>query len=132
MSQPVLRRPIIPRLHARLPCHSALPTFLMEGRALPMTPQPVMGPQDRLEAAIMQGQVWDTQTDPVEFDSFDAEDEVISIIVEEGDEDLQLNVLEGAGRIEILANGKPMARVDATGHPFSSSNIKVLQPRSSI
>ncbi|MEM7732008.1 MAG: hypothetical protein AAF280_04410 [Pseudomonadota bacterium] len=132
MSQPVLRRQTVPRLAARLPRQTALPAFLMENRALPMTPAPVMGPQDRLEAAIMQGQLWDAQTGPVEFDSFDAEEEVISVIVEEGHEDLQLDVTEGTGGIEILANGKPMAKVAAMGHSFRSSNVRVLQPRSSL
>ena len=101
----------------------------MKHRTLPMTPAPVMGPQDRLEAAILQGQVWDSQAAPVEFDNFDTEEEVISVIVEEGDQDLQLDVMERSDGVEILANGRPMAKVAAIGQPFKASNIRVLQPR---
>ncbi|MEO0378041.1 MAG: hypothetical protein AAF329_26285, partial [Cyanobacteria bacterium P01_A01_bin.17] len=39
---PILRRPIVPRLHTRRPLHTALPTFLMENRAVPMSPATVM------------------------------------------------------------------------------------------
>lgn len=127
MPHPVLRRPAIPRLRAGLPSQTTLPAFLMDHRALPMTPAPVMGPPDWLEAAITQGAIWDAHAAPVEFDSFNADEEVISVILEEGDGDVQLYVREGDGRVQILANGRPMASVAATGQAFSDANIFILQ-----
>ncbi|MEO0371441.1 MAG: hypothetical protein AAF231_08310 [Pseudomonadota bacterium] len=134
MSLPsVIRRPAIPRLHTRLhdrlPGQTALPGFLIEHRAVPMMPAPVTGPQDALEQAIVDGFVWETEAEPVEFDSFDAEEDVISVIIETGDGELEFEVLEGKREFQILANGKPMARVAAPVRSFSNHNIRVLQAR---
>lgn len=131
MPHPVLRRSVVPRLHAKLPCKTDLPGFLIKHRAIPMTPDPVMGPPDALEQAIHTGAVWDKGAAPVEIDAFDADHDILSVIVEEGEGALQLDVKEGRDGVQILANGMPMARVAARGRAFSTSNIRVLQARSS-
>lgn len=132
MSDPVLRRTTVPRLHATAPCASHLPGFLMERCALPMTPAQVNGPQDTLERAIMDAQLWDANSAPVEFEAFDADQDVISVIVEGGESALVLDVKDGRDGVQILANGRPMARVASNGQSFSMSNIRVLQSRANL
>ena len=132
MPHPTLRRHAIPRLHASVPNKTAIPGFLMKTRAVPMTPAPVMGPPDLLEQAILDGKIWEMSAAPVEIGAFDAEHDVISVIVEEGEGTVQFDVQDGRDGVQILANGIPMARVAAQGRAFSTSNIRVLQPRQPI
>lgn len=132
MSQPVLRRRTIPRLHiassgATGKC--ALPGFLKASQAIPMTPAPIMGPHDALEEAILRGQLWHPGSDPVEIDAFDADQDVLSVIVEESDGTLRLDVEERRGGVQILANGLPMAVVSTNGTGCSLSDIRILKPR---
>ena len=94
-----------------------------------MTPSPVTGPYDRLEQAILDGALWDMGAAPIEIDAFDADRDVISVIVEEGDGLLQFDVKEGRDGVQILANGRPMARVAAQGRSCSVADIRVLQAR---
>lgn len=132
MSHPVLRRTDVPRLHISMPRETALPGFLIENRAVPMAPDPVMGPPDRLEQAILDGQVWEGEADPVQIASFDAEHDVISVIVDKRDGALHFDVQESHDEVHILANGKTMARVATNGQTFSKSHFRVLQARASI
>ncbi|MEL7279414.1 MAG: hypothetical protein AAFY35_05810 [Pseudomonadota bacterium] len=99
---------------------------------MPMTPEPVMGPPDLLEQAILDGEIWEMSAAPVEIDPFDADEDVISVIVEEGKGTVQFDVKEGRDGVHILANGIPMARVAAEGRAFSTSNIRVLQARAAL
>ncbi|MEL6989974.1 MAG: hypothetical protein AAGL92_00190 [Pseudomonadota bacterium] len=133
MSQPVLRRRAIPRLQVSAPGSAGkctLPSFLTEASAISMTPTPIIGPHDALEDAILRGDLWHPGSDPIEIDAFDAERDVVSIILEDCDDNLRLDVEDMPDGTRILANGQPMARVSAKRGKCSLSNIRVLHSRS--
>lgn len=133
MSQPVLRRRAIPRLQVSAPGSArkcTLPSFLTEASAISMTPTPITGPHDALEDAILRGDLWHPGSDPIEIDAFDAERDVVSIILEDCDDTLRLDVEDMPDGTRILANGQPMARVSAKRGTCSLSNIRVLHSRS--
>ena len=133
MSQPVLRRRAIPRLQvsaSETVGKGAVPSFLTEASAISMTPTPITGPHDALEDAILRGDLWHPGSDPIEIDAFDAERDVVSIILEDCDDTLRLDVEDMPDGTRILANGQPMARVSAKRGTCSLSNIRVLHSRS--
>ncbi|MEO0751588.1 MAG: hypothetical protein AAFY25_07260 [Pseudomonadota bacterium] len=94
-----------------------------------MTPDPITDPHDALEQAILDGAVWDMSTDPVQIDTFNTDEDVISVVVEKGQGVLHVDIKESRDGVQILANGRPMAHVAGLDKAFSMSNIRVLQPR---
>lgn len=132
MTDPVIRRQITPRLHVTIPLSANLPRFLIEGASVPMAPAPVTGPHDALEQAIIEGAVWDQGADPVEIEAFDADEEVISVILEESDDTLELDVKTGRDGVQILANGRPMAQVAGAAGVFARSNLRVVKARAGL
>ena len=129
MPDQVLRRQAIPRVCSRAVRTSKLPSFLNKGSAVPMVATPVNGPMDALEQAILASEVWDQGSEPVQIDAFDADQDVISVIVEEGDAQLHFDIREGRDGMQILANGQTLAQVAAAGRTFSKSDIRVIQAR---
>lgn len=127
MPHSILRRRTVPRLHAVAPRKPELPGFLTAKHPLPMQPAAVTGPHDVLEQAILLGEVWEMNADPIKIDDFDADQDVISVIVEKRIGALEMNVKQDGNGFEILANGKKMACVATQSGACFASNVRVLE-----
>jgi hypothetical protein len=101
------------------------------GNAWSINADPVSGPPDRLEHAIATGTVWDDASDPVTIDWFDARKHVLSVIFDQMEDALELDIrtADTTTSWELLANGKPMAKIGHSPTGFSLKNVRVLQSR---